>query len=459
MFTFVFFAFWPRLLAPTLPAPLPHWPASVLTLPAAPVLFTIEPALHTTPSVSLSLTSFSPTPTNATTSSLPAIWTTWPVEPSSSLTPAPSLAKPRALAFLAPTMTPSPTLLVVAAALPSPTVASAPLGADAVHRPSPSGSPAPVSSSTHSSAAPRPSSVGAPVPLGRLHASYAMGGMTFVPATTTKKAVLQPTAAPILHKPVVKKLKAVLVRKPTSPIPFVGPRLPMSPIGTYNGTEIPTNHLFLCLRSHRPVHVRYKLAASPRRFGLASSSGRALPAYVSNPASIHTPFSLFLVKEEEEELQDPEIDLGPILALAAAPRVKSTSTRIKCECQGEQHKEPLWQKVLSIGFTTLFVVALYFGPPPDKDGAVANNFVDAVVEYFDVYAQWAAEVLSHPQESFTKTLNWFYMGFTTSLSTAVDFANSSWYHQRPAPGPLRTVAGRRIGAPRPARTVASSAEQ
>ncbi|KAG6916542.1 hypothetical protein DXG01_006425 [Tephrocybe rancida] len=222
------------------------------------------------------------------------------------------------------------------------------------------------------------------------------------------------------------------------------------------------------ISSYAFAHIDlYTSSTSSQPFGLVYPSDNSLHVYVSNPASIHTPVSPFFVKEE----------------LAAAPRVKQTPPRLQCECQGKGQKEPFWQKVLSIGFTTLFVIAPHVGPPADKDGTVADRFIEAMAESFDVYSQWVADILLLLIVENLATFGWTTATYSSIIAFWPFSSSSHTLEKRcspmkktakhvdapkpeeepePAqsssppkrmPGSDRWVAGRRLDMPRPVRQV------
>ncbi|KAG5350003.1 hypothetical protein C0989_000761 [Termitomyces sp. Mn162] len=163
---------------------------------------------------------------------------------------------------------------------------------------------------------------------------------------------------------------------------LIGPRLPTSPIGSFNGTELPVpGHT--CSPDDRPPQPRLIRATRPRcPFNVGN-----LPAHVACPIPIRLSDQQLIFLDPPTDPRDPIIDLGPILDLiplylesVIVPR-QHLHTSQRTTTSAPSSHDTILLKVGAVTLTFLFVYALYLGPSGEGFERVDlfNMTVDVIV--------------------------------------------------------------------------------
>lgn len=142
---------------------------------------------------------------------------------------------------------------------------------------------------------------------------------------------------------------------------FIGPRLPTSPIGSFNGTELPVPG-YTCSPDDRPPKPRYIWTRRPR----CPFDNGDLPEHIVCPMPVSSSEHKSIFLDPPGDPRDPIIDLGP--ALDSIPLYfESILAQERWPLQPVQRTMPIhdstWFRAVAVALTFLFVYVLYLGPP------------------------------------------------------------------------------------------------
>ncbi|KAG6874683.1 hypothetical protein C0992_006984 [Termitomyces sp. T32_za158] len=137
---------------------------------------------------------------------------------------------------------------------------------------------------------------------------------------------------------------------------FIGPRLPSSPIDSFNGTELPVPG-YTCSPGDRPPKPRYIWTRRPQ---CPFNSGN-LPGFIVCPMPVGLSEYKFIFLDPPGDPRDPIVDLGP--ALDSIP-LHFESLLIPYH-RPLQHTtsfcDSIWLKVGGVALTLVFIYVLYLG--------------------------------------------------------------------------------------------------
>ncbi|KAG6872161.1 hypothetical protein C0995_012479 [Termitomyces sp. Mi166 len=184
--------------------------------------------------------------------------------------------------------------------------------------------------------------------------------------------------------------------KPRHVFAPTGPRLPTSPIGSFNGTELPVPGP-TCSPEDRPRKPRSIWTRRPQcPFNIGN-----LPPHVACPFPVGLSEHKSIFLDPPADPREPIIDLGPTLDMiplyfesVVVPDRRANQPLQRATTASESFYDSIWFKAGSVVLTILFVYALYLGPPEGFERAdVFDIAIDVVVAEYNAASAKVKEII------------------------------------------------------------------